>query len=372
MRTVDGRHALGPTVDPIDVPSDMIEIVRPDGTLAPDHGYQIDLKEEDLREMYRLMVLTRRVDQESTNLQRQGELGVYTPSLGQEGAQIGAGYALAPDDWVFPSYRELGLALLRGVDPGEILHMFRGTWHGGLYDFRARRFAPYSVPIATQCLHAVGFATGARLDRQPIVTMVCCGDGATSEGDFHEACNYAGVWQAPVVFLVQNNQYAISVPLKKQTAAPTLAVKALGYGFRGVRVDGNDVIACHVVAREAVARARAGDGPTLIEAVTYRRGPHSTADDPTRYRSNSEVAEWEALDPISRFDKYCDSLGAFPPEFRQQCDDEAQSAAAQLRASIVGARAPDATLLFENVYAERPPALQRQLEAFMRDRENGN
>ena len=354
-------------VDPSSVPTDKVEILRPDGTLVTDHGFELDLKEEDLREMYRLMVLTRKVDQESTNLQRQGELGVYTPSLGQEGAQVGAAYALDQQDWIFPSYRELGFAMLRGIRPSHILHLFRGTWHGGLYDYREHRFAPYSVPIATQCLHAVGFATGAKMDGQRLVVVACCGDGATSEGDFHEACNYAGVWRAPVVFFVQNNQYAISVPLSKQTAAPTIAVKALGYGFPGVRVDGNDVLASYVVTKEAVARARRGDGPTLIEAVTYRRGPHSTADDPTRYRTKEELAEWEALDPISRFEKYLVAEGMLSDEFKEQCEQQGREAASTLRQEIVGAGPLDPKLLFEHVYSERPQSLERQFQQFKQD-----
>lgn len=354
-------------LDPASVSREKVQILKPDGTLVPDHGYTLDLKEEDFREMYRLMVLTRMVDQESTNLQRQGELGVYTPSLGQEAAQIGAAYALNPQDWIFPSYRELGAALMRGIDPGDILHLFRGTWHGGLYDYREKCFAPYSVPIATQCLHAVGFATGAKLDKAPTVVMACCGDGATSEGDFHEACNYAGVWKAPVVFLVQNNQYAISVPLSKQTAAPTIAVKALGYGFPGVRVDGNDILATYAVAKESVRRAREGLGPTLIEAVTYRRGPHSTADDPSRYRTKEELTEWEALDPIARFETYCDAEGLIDPSFKEQCRDEGKEAAARLRKAIVGAGPLDPVLMFEHVYDERSPILEQQREAFLRD-----
>ena len=358
-------------VDPASVPTEAVQILKPDGTLVEDHGYTIDLKEEDFREIYRIMILTRMVDQESTNLQRQGELGVYTPALGQEGAQVGAAYALEPQDWVFPSYRELGFAMLRGIEPAQILHLFRGTWHGGLWDFREKRLAPYSVPIATQCLHAVGFATGAKMDKQNIVVVACCGDGATSEGDFHEACNFAGVWRAPVVFFVQNNQYAISVPLSKQTAAPTLAVKALGYGFSGVRVDGNDVLACYVVTKEAVARARRGEGPTLVEAVTYRRGPHSTADDATRYRTDEELKTWEALDPITRFEKWAMAQGFIDDAFITRCTDEGKQAATTLRAAIVGAGPLDAELLFEHVYAERPPTLQRQLEAFRRDHEGG-
>lgn len=356
-------------VDPASVSTEKVEILRPDGTLLPDHGFTLDLKEEDLREMYRLMVLTRMVDQESTNLQRQGELGVYTPSLGQEGAQIGAAYALGPQDWIFPSYRELGFAMLRKVDPSHILHLFRGTWHGGLYDYREHRMGPYSVPIATQALHATGFATAAKLDGTNIVTISCFGDGATSEGDFHEACNFAGVWKAPVVFFCQNNQYAISVPLSKQTAAPTIAVKALGYGFPGVRVDGNDVLASYVVTRDAIKRARDGDGPTLIEAVTYRRGPHSTADDPTRYRSNEELQEWELLDPIARFEKYLDNEGVLNAEFKEQCTAQGKEAQTALRGAIVGAGPLDANLLFEHVYDKRPQTLETQLEAFKRDHE---
>src|SRR5437867_6781407 len=276
-------------------------MLTPDGTFLGTGDFEIDLKEEDFRQIYRHMVVARRADQEGTNLQRQGELGVYTPLLGQEAAQIGSVYALSERDWIFPSYRELGAALFRGIDPPAIMHMFRGTVHGGDWDAREHRFAYYTVPIATQMLHAAGFARAVQIDKANIVVLTYFGDGATSEGDFHEACNYAGVWKVPVVFFCQNNQYAISVPLSKQTAAPTISAKALGYGFPGVRVDGNDVLASYVVTREAVRRARRGEGPTLIEAVTYRRGPHSTADDPTRYRTNEELKQWEALDPIARF-----------------------------------------------------------------------
>ena len=354
-------------VDPADVSKEKVQILNPDGTVVPDHGYDIDLKEEDLRALWRLMVLTRMIDQESTNLQRQGELGVYTPSLGQEGAQAGAAYALEPQDWVFPSYRELAFAMHRGITPSDILHLFRGTWHGGLYDYREHRFAPYAVPIATQTLHAVGFATGAKLDSSNTVAITCFGDGATSEGDFHEACNFAGVWKTPVVFFCQNNQYAISVPLEKQTAAPTIAVKALGYGFPGVRVDGNDVIASYVVTREALRRAREGNGPTLIEAVTYRRGPHSTADDPTRYRTNEELAEWEDLDPITRFEKHLENEGALSQEFRDEVLETGKRMQTALRKAIVGAGPLDPMLLFEHVYETRPPTLERQLEEFKRE-----
>ena len=227
---MEGRRGI---VDPSSVPKETIQLLNPDGTLVPDTGYEADLKKDDLLEIYRYMALARRADLEGTNLQRQGELGVYTPLIGQEAAQVGTGYALDEGDWIFPSYREMALAMMRKIDPVDILHLFRGTWHGGMWDVREHRFAMYSVPIATQALHAAGFAIAAKLDGAKTVALGCFGDGATSEGDFHEAMNFAGVWQAPVVFLCQNNQYAISVPLSKQTAAPTIAVKALGYGFPG-------------------------------------------------------------------------------------------------------------------------------------------
>ncbi|MBI4728522.1 MAG: pyruvate dehydrogenase (acetyl-transferring) E1 component subunit alpha [Acidobacteria bacterium] len=353
-------------VDPGSLPTEAVQILTPDGTIAPDADRAIDLKEEDLREIYRLMVLTRRCDEESTNLQRQGELGVYCPCLGQEAAQIGSAYALEPTDWIFPSYRELGPALLRGIDPADILHMFRGTWHGGTWDFRKHRFAPYCVPVGTQPLHAAGFGIAAKLDRSDVVVIVYFGDGATSEGDFHEGCNFAGVWRAPVVFFCQNNQYAISLPTARQTAAPTIASKALGYGFPGVRVDGNDVLAVHAVTKEAVRRAREGGGPTLIEAMTFRMGPHSTADDPTRYRGAEEVESWKRLDPIHRFAAYLERESLLTGDFVARCAGEADEAAARLREAIVGAGPPPAEQLFEHVYAVRPPVLERQLERLRR------
>ena len=347
-------------VDPASVSTETIRLLAPDGTLLPDAEFEADLKKDDLLEIYRYMVLARRADIEGTNLQRQGELGVYTPLLGQEAAQVGTVYALDESDWIFPSYREMAMALMRKIDPVDILHLFRGTWHGGMWDPREHRVSLFSVPIATQLLHAAGFGIAAKLDGARTVVLGCCGDGATSEGDFHEACNFAGVWRAPVVFLVQNNQYAISVPLSKQTAAPTIAVKALGYGFPGVRVDGNDVLACYAVAKDAVRRARQGEGPTLIEAVTFRRGPHSTADDPTRYREDEELKRWEALDPIARFTAYLENEGIITDEFRDAVESEAKELATHIRAEIVGAGPRPASELFEYVYSEPSEILRRE------------
>jgi len=254
----------------------------------------------------------------------------------------------------------MAMALMRKIDPVDILHMFRGTWHGGMWDPKEHGFALLSVPIATQILHAAGFGIAAKLDGAKTVVLGCFGDGASSEGDFHEGLNFAGVWQAPVVFLCQNNQYAISVPLEKQTAAPTIAVRALGYGFPGVRVDGNDVLACYAVAKEAVRRAREGNGPTLIEAMTFRRGPHSTADDPTRYRTQGELEHWEALDPIARFTKYLENEDLITDEFKQQVEDEAKELATHIRAEIVGAGPRPSHELFEFVYSEPSEILRRE------------
>ncbi len=354
---MEGRRGI---VDPSSVPTETITLLNPDGTLVADTGYEPDLKKDDLLEIYRLMVLARRADQEGTNLQRQGELGVYTPLLGQEAAQVGTGYALDDTDWIFPSYREMALAMMRKIDPVDIFHLFRGTWHGGMWDPNEHRFAMLSVPIATQILHAAGFGIASKLDGAKVVALGCFGDGATSEGDFHEGMNFAGVWKAPCVFLCQNNQYAISVPLEKQTAAPTIAVKALGYGFPGVRVDGNDVLACYAVAKEAVRRAREGGGPTLIEAVTFRRGPHSTADDPTRYRTDEELKRWEALDPIARFTRHLEAEGIITDEFKEKVETEGKELAAHIRAEIVGAGPRPAHELFEFVYSEPSDILRRE------------
>jgi pyruvate dehydrogenase E1 component alpha subunit len=347
-------------VDPGSVPTETIQLLSPEGTLVPDAEFEADLKKDDLLEIYRYMVLARRADAEGTNLQRQGELGVYTPLLGQEAAQVGTGYALDEGDWIFPSYREMAMALMRKIDPVDIFHMFRGTWHGGMWDAKEHRFAYLSVPIATQILHAVGFGIAAKHDGAKTVVLACFGDGATSEGDFHEGCNFAGVWRAPVVFLCQNNGYAISVPLSKQTAAPTLAVRALGYGFPGVRVDGNDVLACYAVAKEAVRRAREGEGPTLIEAMTFRRGPHSTADDPTRYRTDEELKRWEALDPIARFTRYLEREEILTDEFKEKVDAEGKELASHIRSEIVGAGPRPAHELFEFVYSEPSEILRRE------------
>ena len=286
--------------DPADTSLELVQLVRPDGTPTDDPRHPIVLNDSEYRSFYDAMVVTRTLDQEFINLQRQGQLALYPSCRGQEAAQVGAGYAMAQTDWMFPQYRELGVWVARGVDPAGIGVMWRGTWHGG-GDLLEHGSAPISIPIGTHALHAVGYALGAALDRDPVAAIAFIGDGATSEGDVHEAMNFAAVLDAPCVFFVQNNQWAISVPVERQTKAPSLAHKAIGYGMPGVRCDGNDVLACYAVVQEAVDRARRGGGPTLIEAVTYRMEAHTTSDDPTRYQPREELDEWSRKDPIERY-----------------------------------------------------------------------
>jgi 2-oxoisovalerate dehydrogenase E1 component subunit alpha len=349
-----------------------LQILAPDGTIVdPDARSSIGLKEEDLRQMYRAMLVTRMVDLEATALQRQGELAVYPPLIGQEAAQIGSAYALGDEDFVFPSYREAGVAVVRGIDLVEYMHFHRGTRHGGIADPLGSRFAEISVPVSSQVLHAVGWALGARLDRRAACAIVYFGDGATSQGDFHEGCNFAGVFGCPVVFFCQNNQWAISVPIEKQTAAPIWR-KAEGYGFPGVRVDGNDVLAVYKVTREAVERARGERVPTLIEAVTYRIGPHSTADDATRYRVKEDVEAWQTLDPLARFRQLLESEGVLDPAFVEQTEADAKSEAAKVRAGIQGAAPRPLEGFFDHVYGDMPEFLARQRDEVVRlTREDG-
>jgi 2-oxoisovalerate dehydrogenase E1 component alpha subunit len=338
---------------------DTVRILAPDGSVDEEAKEGLDLKEEDLRQMFRFMVLARKVDLECTALQRQGELAVYPPLIGQEAAQIGSAYALGDEDFIFPSYREMGAAIVRGVDLVDYMHFHRGTWHGGVRDPVGARFAMISVPVGSQMLHAVGWAMGTKLDGKDACAITYFGDGATSQGDFHEACNFAGVFKAPVVFFCQNNHWAISVPVEKQTAAP-IWKKAEAYGFPGVRVDGNDVLAAYKVTREALERARAEGMPTLIEAVTYRLGPHSTADDATRYRTKEEVDKWHELDPLERYRMFLEAEGVADQSFVLEVDAEAADVAATVRAGIQGAPPPPVEDLFKWVYADVPPHLARQ------------
>ncbi|WP_410093988.1 pyruvate dehydrogenase (acetyl-transferring) E1 component subunit alpha [Streptomyces sp. MS191] len=314
---------------------------------------------ELLRRLYAELVRGRRYNAQATALTKQGRLAVYPSTTGQEACEVAAAMALEERDWLFPSYRDTLAAVARGLDPVQALTLLRGDWHTG-YDPREYRIAPLSTPLATQLPHAVGLAHAARLKGDDVVALAMVGDGGTSEGDFHEALNFAAVWQAPVVFFVQNNGFAISVPLAKQTAAPSLAHKAVGYGMPGRLVDGNDAVAVHQVLTEAVARARRGGGPTLVEAVTYRIDAHTNADDATRYRGDGEVETWRAHDPILILERELTERGMLDDDGKRQAAEAAETMAATLRERMNADPVLDPMDLFAHVYAEQTAQLREQ------------
>ena len=342
----------------------IVRLVAPDGSVVGD--VEVGLSEDERRELLRLMIRSRRLDRECWALQRQGELTVYPPFEGQEAAQVGSAFALGPEDFVFPSFRELAAAVVRGVDVVEYLEYHRGTWHGGPYDPIASRFAPICVPVATQIVHAVGWAMGSKLDGSTACSLAYFGDGSASEGDFHEGANLAAVFGAPAILFCQNNGWAISVPSNRQFAAP-IADRAAGYGMLGVRVDGNDVLAVYAVTRDAVERARAGEGPTLIEAITYRIGSHSTADDAARYRDEAEVAAWRERDPIDRYRSYLLGAGTIDDAFVRGCEEEAEAWVGGIRTELTALGEPPATGMFDHAFADPPPTLLAQREELLGD-----
>ncbi|GGK78113.1 pyruvate dehydrogenase E1 component subunit alpha [Sphaerisporangium melleum] len=317
-------------------------------------------------ELYRRMVAGRRLDQQATALAKQGRLTVYPSSQGQEACQIGAVVPLSPGDWLFPTYRDCVAVMARGVDPVEALTLMRGDRHCG-YDPYLHRVAPQTTPLATQAVHAAGLAHAARLRGDSTVALALIGDGATSEGDFHEACNFAAVFRSPVVFLIQNNQYAISVPLSRQTAAKRLADKAIGYGMAAHVVDGNDAVAVAAVVAEALTAARAGQGPCLIEALTYRVGPHTNSDDPARYRTEEEVEPWRRRDPLARLRTHLRGRGLLDDAGEARVGEEAERLAADLRRRMEHDEAPEPGELFAHVFAEPTPRLRRQAEELRRE-----
>ena len=315
-----------------------------------------------LAEGYRKLVFARRLNEQCGALVRQGRLAVYPSSRGQEACQVACASVLSDGDWLFPTYRDTAAIAARGVDPVEVLTLLSGDWHCG-YDPNEHKVAPQATPLATQLLHAVGVGHAARLKGEDTVVMALCGDGATSEGDFHEACNFAAVFRAPVVFFVQNNKYAISVPLARQSVAPSLAAKAIGYGMPGVRVDGNDLPALEKVLGEAVARARAGQGPTLVEADTYRVESHTNADDASRYRTDDEVTEWLPRDPLLRVKTYLTAVGALDDARDREIHAAAEEMAAAVRAGVGAGSPADPEELFAHVYSTPTPQRARQRAA---------
>jgi pyruvate dehydrogenase E1 component alpha subunit len=338
-----------------------VQLIGPDGTTTAESRYRRDLPSETLVWLYENLVVTRDLDVEFVNLQRQGELALYASCRGQEAAQIGAAACLRKTDWLFPQFRELGVLLVRGIAPSQVAALWRGAWHGGI-DFTSKCCAPIAIPIATHTVHAVGAAMAAQRLGEDSLAVAFLGDGATSEGDTHEAMNLAAVEKAPCVFYIQNNQWAISVPASRQYAVATLADRAAGYGMPGIRVDGNDILACYAVMSEAAERARAGEGPTLIEAVTYRMEPHTTSDDATRYRTAEEIAYWSARDPICRYRRYLDQNGVLTERIEKRVQARSVRLRAELRDAVVGAPDPDVGELFDHVYAEITPELSAQRE----------
>ncbi|MEE1773413.1 pyruvate dehydrogenase (acetyl-transferring) E1 component subunit alpha [Streptomyces sp. JV185] len=341
---------------------ELVQLLTPEGERVEHPDYSIDLTADELRGLYRDMVLTRRFDAEATALQRQGELGLWASLLGQEAAQIGSGRALRDDDYVFPTYREHGVAWCRGVDPTNLLGMFRGVNHGG-WDPNSNNFHLYTIVIGSQTLHATGYAMGVAKDGADSAVIAYFGDGASSQGDVAEAFTFSAVYNAPVVFFCQNNQWAISEPTEKQTRVP-LYQRAQGYGFPGVRVDGNDVLACLAVTRSALERARRGEGPTLVEAFTYRMGAHTTSDDPTKYRADEERASWEAKDPILRLRVYLEKEGAADEAFFTALDEESETLGKRVREAVRAMPDPDPIAIFDNVYADGNPLVDEERAQF--------
>ncbi len=351
---------------------DLVQLLTPEGervehpSFSFGDGISADEEAETVRGFYRDMVLTRRLDVEATALQRHGELGLWAQLLGQEAAQVGSGRALRPQDFVFPTYREHGVAWCRGVDPMRLLALFRGVDQGS-WDPAAHNFGLYTIVIGAQTLHATGYAMGVQRDGavgtgdpdRDAAVVAYFGDGASSQGDVNEAFIFAASYNAPVVFFCQNNQWAISEPIERQSRIP-LYQRALGFGFPGVRVDGNDVLATYAVTQAALQRARDGQGPTFVEAYTYRMGAHTTTDDPTRYRMNSDLEKWRLRDPIERVRVYLRRNGLVDQEFLDAVDAEAEQLGEHLREGCRSMPDPHILDIFDGVYAEQSPELAEQ------------
>jgi 2-oxoisovalerate dehydrogenase E1 component alpha subunit len=361
-RTRDGSGTAA--ADP-----EMVQLLTPDGDRVDHPDYSVDFTDEEYRNLYRDLVVVRRLDAESTALQRQGELGIWASLLGQEAAQVGSGRALRTQDMAFPTYREHGVLYCRGIDPIMPLGLFRGVDQGG-WDPNEFKFNMYTIVIGAQTLHATGYAMGITMDGKVgtddgEAVIAYFGDGATSQGDVNEAFIWASVFNSPMVFFCQNNQYAISEPLERQTRVP-LYQRAAGFGFPGIRVDGNDVLASYAVTRAALDNARHGQGPTLVEAYTYRMGAHTTSDDPTRYRIASEVDEWLVKDPISRMKAFLTKQEIADQSYFDEIDEQARVEAASLRERVLSMPDPAPVTMFDHVYPNGSPLLDEQRAEFSR------
>ena len=342
-----------------------VQLVQPDGRRVLNREYAgliSDVGAAEIRALYEDLVVVRRIDTEATALQRQGELGIWAPLLGQEAAQVGSGRALHADDYVFTSYREHGVAYCRGVDIAALPPLWRGAAHSG-WDPDEFKITNPAIVVGSQGLHATGYAMGAHMDGAEIAVVAYFGDGASSQGDIAEALGFARSWSVPVVFFCQNNQWAISEPVLLQSPTP-IARRADGYGIPSVQVDGNDVLAVLAVTRQAVKRARDGGGPSFIEAITYRMGAHTTSDDPTRYRSAAETEAWRRRDPIDRIRRLLEREELADDAFFEQVRRRADDAAAALRAATIGTPDPEPRELFEHVYATPHSMLDEEATSY--------
>ena len=337
----------------------MFQMLKPDGTLHPEMKPPVE--DQEALKLYRQILFTRLADQRCLSLQRQGRFGTYAPIWGQEACQIGSAYVLQKGDWVAPAFREIAATLMMGIP----LKTFLLYWMGNEMGSRAPEginVLPVAIPVGTQMLHAVGASWAAKIKGDKFVALTYFGDGATSKGDFHEAMNFAGVFKTPTIFFCQNNQFAISVPRAMQTASQTIAQKAIAYGFDGIQVDGNDLFAVITATREAVEKARSGGGPSLIEGVTFRFGPHTTADDPTKYRTEDEVEPWRPLDPMVRLKLYLKEKNLWSEETEQRMTEAAQKELDQAVKDAESVPAPEVEEIFNYVFAEMTPQLKEELE----------
>ena len=327
-----------------------------------DQSLRPSLTDQQIKKLYEELVFARTFDEKAFKLQREGRLGTYASILGQEAAQVASAFALEPGDWMFPSFREPGASFVRGLPPRMILQYWAGDERGSNIPEGQNDF-PITIPVGTQIPIGAGAAWGAKLRGDKIAVLVYLGDGATSKGDFHEGLNLAGVFSLPVVFFCQNNQWAISEPIEKQSRIP-LYQRALGFGFPGIRVDGNDVLACYAVSQAALQRAREGSGPTFVEAYTYRMGAHIISDDPTRYRVNEELEHWNLKDPIARVKAYLVRNGVTDDKFFDSVDEDADEIAARLRKGCLEMPDPSPLDIFDQVYEDESPELVMERDQF--------
>jgi pyruvate dehydrogenase E1 component alpha subunit len=351
----------------------MLQVIKADGEFDP--KVEPDLGHEDLLKMHRYMLTVRKLNEKGMSLQRQGRIGFFMESTGQEACQIGMSYTLTAVDWAFPSYRDPGTCLVRGVPISTLFDQIMGNSadegkgrqmpvHWG---FSQWKIVSLSSPIGAKLLHAVGVAYAAKFRGEKAVALASFGEGATSQGEFHSAMNFAGVYKTPVVFFCENNQYAISLPARRQTASESIAIKAEAYGFEGVQIDGNDILAVYKATKSAVDKARAGGGPTLIEAITYRMGGHSTSDDPNVYRNVEEVELWKKRDPIVRFTAYLFNKGILTEQENKRLQEEIEAEISRVVKEREAIPPPALSTLFTDVYSEVPWHLREEAEELMRE-----